>query len=252
MIKEIIEEDMCNDCYGRERVYLALKRKFPKDSVPSKRTCYKIMKILGLVHRKRRKPKGITKADKAAMKSDDLLRRDFSALAPFQKVITDITEVKTRDGKLYISGLFDCYNSEVLAITMDTNMQAELCSQMIINAKKAFPELRGAIAHSDRGTQYTSELYRRTLKQCGLVQSMNSAGGRCHDNARCESMWARFKEELIYGRYKTEKMSIENVKQLVWRYFMSYWNNRRIFTRNGGLSPAEMRKKFFETQKLCG
>ena len=55
--------------------------------------------------------------------------------------------------------------------------------------------------HSDRGTQYTSELYRKDINKYGILQSMNSAGGRCHDNARCESMWARFKEELLYGRY---------------------------------------------------
>lgn len=252
MIKKIIEEDECNNCYGRRRIFLALKRKLPSDSVPSEGTCYKIMGQLGLVHQPRHKPNGITKADKAAMKSDDLLQRDFSAIAPLRKLITDITELKTLEGKLYISALFDCFDSEAIAITMDTNMHSELCSQMLINANKSFPEIRGAIVHSDRGSQYTSELYRKTLQRCGLVQSMNSAGGRCHDNARCESMWARFKEELIYGRYKTEKMSIEEVKQLVWRYFMSYWNNRRIFTRNGGQPPAEMRKLFFKTQKRCG
>lgn len=68
---------------------------------------------------------------------------------------------------------------------------------------------------------------------------MNSAGGRCHDNARCESMWARMKEELLYGRYNTEKLTIEELKTIIWRYFMSYWNNRRICTANGGLPPME-------------
>lgn len=47
---------------------------------------------------------------------------------------------------------------------------------------------------------------------------MNSAGGRCHDNARCESMWARMKEELIYGRYDTERMTVEELKTLIWRF----------------------------------
>ncbi len=71
---------------------------------------------------------------------------------------------------------------------------------------------------SECGSQYTSQLYRK--------QSMNSAGGRCHDNARCESMWARMKSELLYGRYDTQKMTTEELKVLIWRYFMSYWNNR--------------------------
>ena len=68
---------------------------------------------------------------------------------------------------------------------MDTNMRATLCEQTLENACKAYPMLRGAILHSDRGTQYTSELYRKAINRYGIVQSMNSAGGRCHDNARC-------------------------------------------------------------------
>jgi len=57
---------------------------------------------------------------------------------------------------------------------------------------------------------------------------MNSAGGRCHDNARCESMWARMKTELLYDRYDTEKMTTDELKTIIWRYFTSYWNNRRM------------------------
>ena len=53
-----------------------------------------------------------------------------------------------------------------------------------------YPALSGAIIHSDRGAQYISDLYRRAITRYGIRQSMNRAGGRCHDNARCESMWA--------------------------------------------------------------
>jgi transposase InsO family protein len=74
---------------------------------------------------------------------------------------------------------------------------------------------------------------------------MNSDGGRCHDNARCESMWARLKEELFYGRIQTEDYTVEELKEMVWRYFMSYWNNRRICTANGGLPPMVKRQKYY-------
>ena len=72
-----------------------------------------------------------------------------------------MTEIKTSDGKLYVSAIFDCYDLAVLglAMAMDTNMKAALCEQTLDNAYKAYPMLRGAILHSDRGTQYTSELY---------------------------------------------------------------------------------------------
>ena len=96
-------------------------------------------------------------------------------------------------------------------------MRVELCISTIENAFKAFPSISGAIIHSDRGSQYTSASYRAELNRCGIVQSMNSDGGRCHDNARCEAMWARMKEELLYGRYDTKKMTIEELKTLIWR-----------------------------------
>ena len=129
---------------------------------------------------------------------------------------------------------------------MSDNMRAELCISTIKNASQSFPSIRGAIIHSDRGSQYTSELYRSELQHCGLIQSMNSDGGRCHDNARCEAMWARMKEELLYGRYNTKQMTIEELKTLIWRYYMIYWNTRRICSANGGLPPMVKRKQYYE------
>ncbi len=87
----------------------------------------------------------------------------------------------------------------------------KLAQEILDNAYKAYPMLCGAILHSDRGAQCTSELYRKAINKYGTLQSMNSAFGRCHDNARCESMWARFKEELLYGRYDTTAMTVEQL-----------------------------------------
>ena len=244
---EILQEDECNDTYGRKRMYEALLLKKPEGiAIPSERTVYRVMKELGISHRPKRKPKGITKADKEARKSDDLLKRDFQADHPLEKAVTDITEIKASDGKLYVSALFDCFNLEVLGLAMADNMKADLCVATIRIACAQHQGLIGARVHSDRGSQYTSEAYREELKKHGIVQSMNSAGGRCHDNARCESMWARFKEELLYGRYDTTKMSIEELKTLIWRYFMSYWNNRRICSAIGGMPPVEKRRRYEE------
>ena len=129
---------------------------------------------------------------------------------------------------------------------MADNMRAELCVQTVENACKSYPEMRGAVIHSDRGSQYTSEKYRSILTHFGIIQSMNSAGGRCHDNARCESMWARMKEELFYLRgRRPENYVIDELKTLVWRYLMSYWNNRRICTAIGGVPPAVKRRNYY-------
>lgn len=78
---------------------------------------------------------------------------------------------------------------------------------------------------------------------------MNHAGGRCHDNAHCESMWGRMKTELLYKRYYTENMTTDERKELIWRYFISYWNNRRICSANGELPPMIKRQKYYDSLK---
>ena len=228
-MKEILTEDECNDTYGRIRMYQALTLKQPENvDIPSERTVYRIMEEIGISHHPRRKPNGITKADREARKSDDLLKRDFHAEEPLTKCVTDITEIKASDGKLYVSAV---------------------CVQTLENTATAYPGIRGAIIHSDRGSQYTSQLYRDAVRQYGIQQSMNSAGGRCHDNARCESMWVRMKSELLYERYDTEKMATDELRTIIWRYFISYWNNRRICSANGGLPPMVKRQQYYDSLK---
>ena len=180
-----------------------------------------------------------------ARKSDDLMKRDFKSDKSLTKFVTDMTEIKASNGKLYVSAIFDCFDSGVIGLAIDTNMKAPLCVQTLENAYKAYPALKETIIHSDRGSQYTSQIYRNALLKYGIRQSMNSVGGRCHDNARCESMWARMKSELLYNRYDTERMTTNDLKVLVWRYFISYWNNRRICSTNGGLPPMVKRPPSF-------
>ena len=184
--------------------------------------------------------------ERIVLKSEDLLKRDFHSDAPLEKCITDITEIPARNGKLYVSAIFDCFDLSVLGLAMETNMKADLCIHTLENALTAYPALEGAVIHSDRGTQYTSDSYRQAIREHHIHQSMNSAGGRCHDNARCESMWARMKTELLYDRYDTKQMKVEELKVLIWRYFLSYWNNRRICTANGGLPPMVKRRQYYE------
>ena len=247
---EILAEDNCNDTYGRIRMYQAFMLKQPENvDIPSERTVYRVMKDIGISHHPRRKPNGITKADREARKSEDLLKRDFMSEEPLTRCVTEITEIKASDGKLYVSAVFDCFDSSVIGLAMDTSMKAPLCAQTLKNAAETYPGIRGAIIHSDRGNQYTSQLYRDVIHEYGIRQSINSASGRCHDNARCESMWARMKSELLYDRYDTKKMSTDELKTLIWRYFISYWNNRRICSSNEGLPPMIKRQRYYDSLK---
>ena len=128
-MQKILAEDLYNDTYGRLRMFEAIKLRHKNDTkfhIPSQRTIYRIMKTLGLIHHPKRNPHGITKADREARKSDDLLKRDFYSEKPLEKCITDITELKAKNGKLYVSAIFDCFDSAVLGLSLDIYMKATL------------------------------------------------------------------------------------------------------------------------------
>ena len=240
-ILEILAEDEENENYGKVRMYDALKARGIKCCQPRVSA---IMDENGLRVSKKRKPNGLTKADKAAQTSENLIKGDFTAEKPNEKIVTDITQTPTLDGTLYISVIFDCFDNSAWGLEMADNMRAELVESSLIGAVRMNPAFRGAILHSDRGSQYTSGLFRETLDKFGIKQSMNSAAGRCYDNAKCESMWGRFKEEKLY-KTDTSKMSMTEVKSMVWRYFYSYWNNRRICSAIGGIAPVTKRNLYF-------
>lgn len=170
---EIIKEDECNDTYGRIRMNQALMLKHGENmDIPSERTVYRVMERIGISHSKKHKPNGITKSDREARKSEDKLQRDFSADEPNVKAVTDITELKASDGKLYTSVIFDCFDLTALGISIGDNMKAELCVSTIENAILLHPEIKGMILHSDRGSHYTSDAYRTALMRNDLIQSM--------------------------------------------------------------------------------
>ena len=241
-IMDILAEDEENVSYGHYRMYLALRLKGYEGSESTVKTVMKQNKLGPGANK--RKPHSLTKSDKLAQKEDDLLDRDFYCEMPNCITITDLTEVPCSDGKLYVSTVFDCFDSMPLGLAMADNMRADLPCMSLRQAAIRF-DLRGAIIHDDRGGQYTSNEFQELVKRLGMRQSMNSAGGRCYDNARCESNWGRFKVEKIYP-VNSKKLTIEEMKGLIFRYFMSYWTNRRISTANDGMPPALKRERYYE------
>ena len=133
----------------------------------------------------------------------------------------------------------DCFNGEILSLCMENNMRKELCIDTVKAAAGRFP-IRGAVFHSDRGSQYTSDAFRETLAANGLVQSLSGVA-HCYDNARMESFCATLKKELIY-RIPAYRMPMDQVKALVFRYVFVYYNRLRVYTANpGGLPPEAYR-----------
>ena len=128
---------------------------------------------------------------------------------------------------------------------MDDNMRSELCVQALKNACRGV-RTEGAIVHSDRGSQFTSQTFRAALVRHKLTQSM-SGTGRCYDNARMESFFATLKKEKLY-LMDTTKLPREDVKSIVFRYIL-YYNLRRISSVNGGLPPLVYRRNFYSAHQ---
>lgn len=131
------------------------------------------MAEMGIVHR-RRTPRGITKSTSEIQDRENLMKRDFKAEKPLRKLLSDITEIQCCDGKLYISAVLDCYNGEIISVAMDRNMKKELCIRTVTELGLQYgKKICGAIFHSDRGSQYTSEAFRTALRDAGLVQNLS-------------------------------------------------------------------------------
>jgi transposase InsO family protein len=229
-----------NPDYGAYRIYLDLKLYHNY-----KGSYYLILKLCRMHHlmlKKKYRPKGITQADPVAQASENLIKQDFSASSPNQKWLGDITEIPTADGKLYVAAILDCFDGSIVGLKMANHMRAELCADAFSWAAKKYQAF-GMIFHSDRGSQYTSRTYREVLTAYGAVQSMSNTG-KCYDNARMESFFATLKKERIY-KFKTENMSMETVKSMVFRFIEIYYNRKRIYTTNGGFPPLVKRSHYF-------
>ena len=237
-IQAIFDEHPDNDNYGVKRMSVALEQ---KGIHVSTRTVYRTMSEMGILHR-RRTPRGTTKVTTGIQDRENLVKRDFKAEKPLRKLLSDITEIQCYDGKLYLSAVLDCYNGEILSIAMDSNMKKELCIRTVQELEMQYGKrITGAIFHSDRGSQYTSEAFRNALRDAGLIQSL-SGTGHCFDNARMESFFATLKKEKIY-RISAYKLTREQVKSIVFRYIFVYYNRIRISSVNpGGLPPVAYRE----------
>ena len=237
VIQDVLDEHPFNDNYGVDRMQIALMH---RGYTVGKRRISRIMKENGWLHERKRRPKGLTRATTEIQEKENLIKQDFTSDQPYQKLLTDISQIPCHDGKLYISPIMDCFNGEIISLVMRSNMRKELCIDTFNAAAKRFP-LNGAILHSDRGSQYTSEAFREKLSNAGVLQSLSGVN-HCFDNARMESFFATLKKELLY-RIPTYKMKMDEVKAIIFRYVFVYYNRIRIYTSNpDGLPPAAYRR----------
>ncbi len=208
---------------------------------------YRVCRDNGLLM-KRKKPRGITKADPSARAAEDLVARDFTSARPNTKWLTDITQMACKDGNLYLCAVLDCFDAGIVGFSMDTNMRTPLCTAAVRDAVSRFGKTAGLILHSDRGSQFTSHLFRETLARQGFRQSMGRTGS-CYDNARMESFFATLKKELIYD-LPLYRMTRNQVRAYIFEW-IAYYNRKRRHTANLDKQPPLVKRERWMHQQAA-
>ena len=197
-IKEIHEDS--GGIIGAPRMHEDLKEE--KETVSLNRVA-RLMALHGLQGWPRKKGRGRKTPSQRPDGIKNHLGRDFKALEPNTKWVTDITEVKTDEGKLYLCVVLDLFNHVVVGWSMHHRQDRKMVLRAVEMAVWQRPEATQAILHSDRGTQFTSGDYQRYLKNNDLWGSM-SAVGHCADNAACEGFFGMLKRERVnHRKYRT-------------------------------------------------
>ncbi len=216
--------------YGYRRITLELHN---RDFGINHKTVRKLMKELGLQCfvrvQKYKSYKG-----KVGKICDNLLNRKFEAEEPNQKWVTDVTEFKVHNEKLYLSPIVDLFNGEVISFNLSRHPVFTQVVDMLEKAFSKIPNNTNLILHSDQGWQYQMKQYQWLLKDKGIRQSM-SRKGNCLDNSLAENFFGLLKSELFYMKeYKT----IEELEKDIIEY-IDYYNNKRIKGKLKGMSPVQ-------------
>jgi putative transposase len=186
----------------------------------------------------------LTEADGMAGPIPDLVNRDFTAEAPGQKMVGDITYIPTWEGWIYLATAIDCHTKAVIGWAMGDNYKTPLIESAIEMAARNHRLAEGAIFHSDRGSNYTSTQFAKTLKRLNLRQSVGRTG-ICYDNAMAESFFAALKNERVH---RTQYPTREHARRDITRYIELWYNSRR---RHSGLdyrTPLQVRNEYENRQ----
>ncbi len=169
---------------------------------------------------------------------EDLLEGEFTAPAPGERLVGDITYIRTGSGWLYLATVIDLFNREVVGYSIASHMRVSLVTRAVQMAVDRGLVNPGAVFHSDRGSQYTSAVMADFLTSYDMRASMGRVGV-CWDNAVAESFFASLKKELVHRTfYPTHEVARHEVS----KYIEDFYNRRRIHSFNGYNTPYETRQ----------
>jgi putative transposase len=166
---------------------------------------------------------------------DDLVTREFTAAAPNTLWLTDITEHPTAEGKLYLCAIKDVHSNRIVGYSLDSRMTSDLAVTALSNAVSLRGNPVGVVVHSDRGSQFRSTAFVRSLKQHHLKGSMGRVGA-CADNAAMESFFALLQKNVLNRHPWTTRTQL---RLAIVTWIETSYHRRRRQRRLGRLTPVE-------------
>jgi putative transposase len=227
--------------YGSPRVLEALRREGLR---VGKRRVERAMRGMGLFARPGGRCRVTTVADPCHPVAPNTLERAFTAAAPNQRWVTDISYVWTSEGWCYLAVILDLFSRAVVGWALDADLTTELPLRALAMALSRRGPVPGLLHHSDRGCQYTSAQYRSALAQQGISVSM-SRKGNCWDNAVAESFFSTIKAELIRGRLWQGRLELRSA---VFEYIEIFYNRQRFHSSLRYKTPLEVENDYYAAQ----
>ena len=222
--------------YGSPRVWRELVEEF--NHRISRKRVERLMRTHGLRAKGKKKWVNTTESRHSLPVAANVLNRDFTAAAPGEKWVSDITYLPTTSGWMYLTVILDLWDRKIIGWNIAEDMHSEnICKALVMAVSNRSPR-NGLIFHSDRGVQYCSELFCGTLRTyCPEAQSSMSRKGNCWDNACAESFFKTLKWELDILDGKNTK---QEVRTGVFEYIEAYYNRRRRHSAIGYATPLAL------------
>lgn len=236
LLKRIIEIfEASRQTYGSPRIHDQLQEEGFKCG---ENTVAKLMREHEIRPRTQRKFKTTTDSKHNLPVAPNVLNRQFDVDEPDEVWVSDITYIPTAQGWLFLCVFIDLYSRMVVGWSMSENMKSDIvldAFRMGVGKKGRAP----IVVHSDRGSQYASEVFRKELSRHDCIQSM-SRKGDCWDNAVAESFFASLKTELIFHEIYSSRIRAATA---VFEYIEIFYNKQRRHTALGNLTPEEKGQK---------
>jgi putative transposase len=239
-IKSVYKEN--KEIYGSPRIHAVLKKTGKKCS---RKLVAKLMRDNGIRAKTRKNWRPSNKACKDMSKiAPNHINQNFAAPAPNKVWVSDITYIRTYEGWLYVAAIMDLFSRRIVGLATSDRIDTELINRAFGQSCCHRIPQPGLVLHSDRGTQYTSNEYKKTTQNKGVLLSM-SAQGYCYDNAAMESFFHTLKTEHVYRcSFQTRKEAALSI----FEYIEVFYNRKRLHSTLNYMSPDEFEQQFRESR----